>query len=732
MNRRSLVPCLSHTDSWYLPLPPHKQQVVLFTASHPSYANPLLDILDADRKIFAHRLCFDSCLLVDGTYVKDLTVLGRDLSRTAIIDNTPQAFGFHPDNAIPILSWYDDKSDTALEQLLPVLDTLAEARDVRPLLAAKFGVAARAQQAAERAFASALAELSSAATASAAAPPAAAAPAPGIVATSTARAQAQRAAEAAAEAQASAAAARAALLAARQAAAAATETAAKAVVAPPAQAQQQQHPASAPRSKTALIASAVQRAAKRAPSPSLSQSPGGASEKTAPPPQAAPASIAAARAGGPPADAAAAPAPAVAVPAAQDPPELGAAENGEAPVTDGEEEDDDAASATWRSWLPPPVDIGTPAGPQAPAGAAPQEAVPAAGAQPESIPLPRPAWPVSPPPPVTSPPPAAVPQPPKRVRPAGPSAGWLAAQSAARGVAALGWRSVGLATSATAAITSTAVTGASSATSSALGALTQAATTAAGAAKRAAEAAAGVAGAVYAQATAKAAAKAETEAAAVQETVAPLPTTPGRVRQTATVVLPPSQTPRASSSRADVPVTDAAAKQRKTTAGAREALDAAAASSLGDWTSDDGGRSWRSTASQQRRTPLPPVAPPSLTAATPRDGPSPPPLRRAKPSADGSAVVFIGEVRPRSVGLTGPPGSFRAKTPAPVSPRAGGGMVGWTTMDGGRTWRRATDVSTAPSASKRVKAVLEQLRGNPMAQAITVALMALLFAVAAR
>ena len=702
----------------------------MFTASHPSYANPLLDILDPERKIFVHRLCFDSCLLVDGTYVKDLTVLGRDLSRTAIIDNTPQAFGFHPDNAIPILSWYDDKSDTALETLVPVLDTLAEARDVRPLLAAKFGVAARAQQAAERAFASALAELASAATASAAAP-VPAAPAAGTAATTTARAQAQRAAEAAAEAQASAAAARAALLAARQAAAAATETAAKAVVAPPAQAQQQaQQPASAPRSKTALIASAVQRAAKRAPSPSLSQSPGGVPEKAAPPQQAAPASVAAARAGGPPADAAAAPAPAAAVPVAQGPPELGASENGEAPATDGEE-DDDMASATWRSWSPPPVDVGTAAAPQAPSGSAPQEGVPAAAAQPESIPLPRPSWPVSPPP-VAAAAPAPAPPLPKRVRPAGPSAGWLAVQSAARGVAALGWRSVGLATSATAAITTTAVISASSATATALGALTQAVTTAAGAAKRAAGAAVGVAGAVYAQASAKATAKADSQAAAVQDTVAPLPTTPGRVRQTATVVLPPSQTPRASSSRADVPVTDAAAKQRKATAGAREALDAAAASSLGDWTSDDGGRSWRSTASQQRRTPLPPVAPPSLAAATPRGGPSPPPLRRAKPSADGSAVVFIGEVRPRSVGLTGPPGSFRAKTPAPVSPRAGGGMVGWTTMDGGRTWRRATDVSTAPSASKRLKAALEQLRGNPMAQAITVALMALLFAVAAR
>ena len=240
-----------------------------------------------------------------------------------------------------------------------------------------------------------------------------------------------------------------------------------------------------------------------------------------------------------------------------------------------------------------------------------------------------------------------------------------------------------------------------------------------------------MAGAVYVQATAKAA-PAGPPAETAQDDVAPLAPTPVRVRQTATVVLPPSQTPpRVSSSKADAPTTDGAAKQRKKQA-SREALDqAAAASSLGDWTSDDGGRSWRSTASQQRRTPLPPLAAPSAQGAgTPRGGPSPPPLRRAKPSADGSAVVFIGEVRPRSVGLTGPPGTFRTG-PAPVSPRSGG-MVGWTTMDGGRTWRRATDTATAPSAGKRLRAAVEHLRSNTMAQAITVALMALMLAVAAR
>ncbi|KAI4963502.1 hypothetical protein ZWY2020_013984 [Hordeum vulgare] len=57
----------------------------------------------------------------------------------AIIDNTPQVFQLQVNNGIPIESWYNDPFDEGLSQLIPFLETLAVADDVRPIIAKRFG-----------------------------------------------------------------------------------------------------------------------------------------------------------------------------------------------------------------------------------------------------------------------------------------------------------------------------------------------------------------------------------------------------------------------------------------------------------------------------------------------------------------------------------------------------------------------------------------------------------------
>ncbi|XP_036425884.1 uncharacterized protein ctdsp1 isoform X2 [Colossoma macropomum] len=108
-------------------------ECVLFTASLAKYADPVSDLLDK-WGAFRCRLFRESCVFHRGNYVKDLSRLGRDLNKVIIVDNSPASYIFHPDNAVPVASWFDDMSDTELLDLIPFFERLSKVDDVYAVL----------------------------------------------------------------------------------------------------------------------------------------------------------------------------------------------------------------------------------------------------------------------------------------------------------------------------------------------------------------------------------------------------------------------------------------------------------------------------------------------------------------------------------------------------------------------------------------------------------------------
>ena len=115
-----------------------KYEVIVFTASQKVYANELLNLIDPEGKYIHHRMYRESCLAVEGNFLKDLNVLGRDLSKSVLVDNSPHAFGYQVDNGIPIESWFDDPKDTELRKLERFLRTLHGVEDCRKVIRKTF------------------------------------------------------------------------------------------------------------------------------------------------------------------------------------------------------------------------------------------------------------------------------------------------------------------------------------------------------------------------------------------------------------------------------------------------------------------------------------------------------------------------------------------------------------------------------------------------------------------
>ena len=96
--------------------------LVLYTAGTRPYAENVMKSVDPSNLVGQH-LYRESCVTrSDGTFMKDLNrVPSVELSRTLILDDTPENFSEQPMNVIPMRKFYDDPSDDVLQTITPFL-----------------------------------------------------------------------------------------------------------------------------------------------------------------------------------------------------------------------------------------------------------------------------------------------------------------------------------------------------------------------------------------------------------------------------------------------------------------------------------------------------------------------------------------------------------------------------------------------------------------------------------
>jgi CTD small phosphatase-like protein 2 len=102
-------------------------EIIIFTASTRNYADPILDVIEKRKKnYFCYRLYREHCRIINNSYVKDISIINRNLSRIVIVDNMSQNFKLQKENGILISSfWGYDEKDTALLELGEILELIA-------------------------------------------------------------------------------------------------------------------------------------------------------------------------------------------------------------------------------------------------------------------------------------------------------------------------------------------------------------------------------------------------------------------------------------------------------------------------------------------------------------------------------------------------------------------------------------------------------------------------------
>ena len=98
-------------------------EIISFTNASKEYADAIIKHIETNKKYFDYNFYREHSVLYNNEFIKDISRIGRDMSKIIIVDNVAANLRLNQENGILILPYYSDKSknDTKLFYLKNML-----------------------------------------------------------------------------------------------------------------------------------------------------------------------------------------------------------------------------------------------------------------------------------------------------------------------------------------------------------------------------------------------------------------------------------------------------------------------------------------------------------------------------------------------------------------------------------------------------------------------------------
>ena len=98
-------------------------ELISFTYGTKNYAEPIINEIESKKKYFDKKLFREHSIIIGKDFVKDISRIGRPMSKIVIVDNININYRLNQENGILICPFYEDnfKSDKALFELKNIL-----------------------------------------------------------------------------------------------------------------------------------------------------------------------------------------------------------------------------------------------------------------------------------------------------------------------------------------------------------------------------------------------------------------------------------------------------------------------------------------------------------------------------------------------------------------------------------------------------------------------------------